>query len=81
MARCVIGSILHSGPTELFLIPVWYNKSMGMCYPVCEMVHIKDPLLIEKNSPCIGSSGFLLSLYEWSFTICPMPCTCKIKCV
>ena len=31
----------------------------GMCYPVCEMVHIKEPLLLlGKSSPC-GSSGFL----------------------
>ena len=30
----------------------------GMCYPVCEMVYIKETLLlIWKSSPC-GSSGF-----------------------
>ena len=30
----------------------WYNNGHGMCYPVCGMVHIKDPLLlIEKSSP------------------------------
>ena len=44
-----------------------------MCYPVCGMVRINEPLLlIEKSSPC-GSSGFPLSLCEWSFTICLMP--------
>ena len=44
-----------------------------MCYPACEMVHIKEPLLlIGKSSPC-GGSGFHLSLSKWSFTICPMP--------
>ena len=43
-----------------------------MCYPVCGMVHIKEPLLlIGKSSPC-GGSGFPLSLSEWSFTICLM---------
>ena len=43
------------------------------CYPVCGMVHIKEPLLIiGKSSPC-GSSGFPLSLSEWSFTICQTP--------
>ena len=53
------------GPIELFLIP-----GRGMFYPVCGMVHIKEPLLlIGKSSPC----GFPLSLSEWSFTICPMP--------
>ena len=36
-------------------------------------MHIKELLLlIRKNSPC-GSSGFPLSLSEWSFTICMMP--------
>ena len=49
------------------------NKGQGMCYAVCGMVHIKEPLLlIGKSSPC-GSSGFPLSLSEWSFTICPTP--------
>ena len=37
------------------------------------MVHIKEPLLlIGKSSPC-GGSGFLLSPFEWSFTICLTP--------
>ena len=41
-----------------------------MCYLVCGMVHIKEPLLLNgKSSPC-GGSGFPLSLSEWSFTIC-----------
>ena len=31
----------------------WCNKGRGMCYPVCGMMHIKEPLL----------------LYVWSFTI------------
>ena len=39
----------------------WRNKGHGMCYPVCWMMHIKEPsLLIGKSSPC-GSSGFPLS--------------------
>ena len=47
----------------------WYNKGRGMCYPVCGMVHIKEPLLlIDKSSPC-GGSRFPLSLSEWSLTI------------
>ena len=37
----------------------WCNKSRGMCYPVCGMVHIKEFLmLIGKSSPC-GGRGFL----------------------
>ena len=48
------------GPIELFLVhPVihdWCNKGRGMCYPVCGMVHIKEPLLlIEKSGPCCYS--------------------------
>ena len=51
----------------------WCNKGCGMCYPVCGMMHIKEPLLlIRKSSPC-GGSGFHLSLSEWSFTICLTP--------
>ena len=35
----------------------------GMCYPVCWMVHIKEPLLlIGKSSPC-GGSGFPLIIW------------------
>ena len=48
----------------------WCNKGR---YPVCGMMHIKEPLLlIGKSSPC-GGSGFHLSLSEWSFTICLTP--------
>ena len=51
----------------------WCNKDRGMCYSVCGMMHIKEPLLlIGKSSPC-GGSGFPLSLSEWSFTICVTP--------
>ena len=58
------------GPIELH---DWCNKGCGMCYPVCGMVHIKEPLLlIDKSSQC-GGSGFPFSLSEWSLTICLMP--------
>ena len=51
----------------------WCNKGCGMCYPVCGMVHIKEPLLlIDKSSLCRGS-GFPFSLSEWSLTTCLMP--------
>ena len=50
-----------------------------MCYPVCGVMHIKEPsLLIGKSSPC-GSSMFPFSLSEWSFTICLMPYNHKLN--
>ena len=27
----------------------WCNKGHGMCYPICEIVHIKEPLLLIKK--------------------------------
>ena len=58
----------------------WCNKDHGMYYPVCRMVHIKEPLLIiGKSSPCSGGSGFPLLLFEWSFIICLLN-SHKIKC-
>ena len=78
MVRRVVGSIFHGvDPLSYFSFqPVlhdWCNKGRGMCYPVCGMVHIKEPLLlIAKSSPC-GGSGFPFSLSEWSLTICLTP--------
>ena len=76
MVLWVIRSILHGGPIELFLIAfngqqlVW-TKAM-VCAIMSGMVHIKETLLLMgKNSPYSGSSRFLFSLSEWSFTICP----------
>ena len=58
-----------SGPIELFLIPAsapdWCNKGPCMCYPVCAMVHIKEPLLLIGKSSLCGGSGFPFSLSEW----------------
>ena len=49
----------------------WCNTGRGMCDPVCGMMHIKEPLLLfGKSNPC---GRLLLSLSEWSFTICLMP--------
>ena len=43
----------------------WCNKGRGMCYPVCGMVHIKEPLLLIGKSSLCGGSGFPFSLSEW----------------
>ena len=39
----------------------WCNKGHGMCYPVCRMMHVKQPLLlIDKSSLCdVVAAGFL----------------------
>ena len=58
--------ILASAPRLVY-------QNRGMYYPVCGMMHIKEPLLlIGKSRPC-GGSGFPLLLSEWSFTICVTP--------
>ena len=51
----------RGGPTEL-LLHDWCNKGRGMCYPVCGMVHIKEPLLLIGKSSLCGGSGFRFSL-------------------
>ena len=60
-ARGVKGCLIN--PFELFLIPA---SAPQLCYPVYGVGHIKEPLLLIGNSPCSGSSVFLLSLSEWS---------------
>ena len=74
MVRWVVRSILHGvNPLSYFSFqPVlhdWSKKGRGMCYPVCGMVHIKEPLLLIDKSSLCGGSGFPFSLSEWSFTI------------
>ena len=49
------------------------NKGRGMYYPVCGMVHIKEPLLLIDKSSLCGGSGFPFSLSERSLTICLTP--------
>ena len=78
MVRWVVGSILHGvDPLSYFSFqPVlhdWCNKGYGMYYPVCGMVHIKEPLLLIDKSSLCGGSGFPFSLSEWSLTICLTP--------
>ena len=70
MVRWVVGSILHRiDPLSYFSFqPVlhdWCIKGRGMCYPVCGMVHIKEPLLFIGKSSLCGGSGFPFSLSEY----------------
>ena len=78
LVRWVVGSILHGvDPLSYFSFqPVLHDscsKCRGMYYPVCGMMHIKEPLLLIGKSSLCGGSGFPLSLSEWSFTICLTP--------
>ena len=78
MVRWVVGSILHGVDLLSYFSfqPVlhdWCNKGCGMYYPVCGMVHIKEPLLLIVKSSLCGGSGFPFSLSEWSLTICLTP--------
>ena len=74
MVRWVVGSILHGvDPLNYFSFQPVLSKGRGMCYPVCGMVHIKEPLLLIGKSSLCGGSGFPISLSEWSVTICPTP--------
>ena len=84
MVRCFVGSILHGvDPLSYFSFqPVlhdWCNKGHGMCYPVCGMVHIKEPLLLIDKSSLCGGTGFPFSLSEWSLTICLTPYNRRYK--
>ena len=60
MVRCVVGSILHGVDTLRYfsfqpVLQDWCNKG----YPVCGMVHIKEPLLLIGKNSLYGAAGFL----------------------
>ena len=65
------------GPIELFLVPAsapmtGLTKAV-VCVILCEMVHIKEPLLLIDKSSLCGGGGFPFLLSEWSLTICLTP--------
>ena len=37
----------------------WCNKGRGMCYPVCGMVHIKEPFCYSERVADVAVAGFL----------------------
>ena len=64
MVQWVVGSILHGvDPLSYFsfqsVLHDWCNKGRGMCYPVCGMVHIKEPLLLIGRVGYVGAAGLL----------------------
>ena len=67
MVRWVVGSILHGvDPLNYFSFqPVlhdWRNKDRGMCYPVCGIVHINEPLLLIGK---LNFFSFPSVFHEW----------------
>ena len=61
MVRLVVESIIHGGPIDLFLIPASAPR-VCMCYPLCGMVHIKEPLLLIGKSSPYGSIRFPIAI-------------------
>ena len=60
MVQWVVGSILHGLNTLSYFsfhpaFHNWYNK-VCMCYPVCGVVHIKEPLLLIGNSTTLDGA-------------------------
>ena len=37
----------------------WCNKCPGMCHPGCGMVHIIEPLLLNRNVAHVREAGFI----------------------
>ena len=70
MVRWVVGLILHG--VDPLSSTTGVTKAV-VCYPVCGMVHIQEPLLLIDKSSLCGGSGFPFSLSEWSLTICLTP--------
>ena len=54
--KYVVDTMKHLQP----VLHDWCNKGRGMCYPVCVMVHIKEPLLLNvKRVAYVAAAGFL----------------------
>ena len=51
----------------------WCNNSRGMCYPVCGMMYIKEPLLLIGNVAHAAAAGFLSRYMSVSL---PYVCQC-----
>ena len=73
MVRWVVRSILHDGPIELFL----YLAS-GIYYPVCGMVHIKEPLLPVAH--IVAAAGFLIRYLSGPWPYVPRHITVNKMC-
>ena len=41
----------------------WCNRGCGMCYPVCGMMHIKEPFLLIGKSSSSSSSSIIAATW------------------
>ena len=85
MVQWVVGSILHEvDPLSYFsfqsVLHNWRNKGSGMCFPVCGMVHIKEPLLLIGKSSLCGGSGFLYRYLNGPLPYVPCHITVNKMC-
>ena len=55
-------AVSYSGKSVQPVLHDWCTKGHGMCYPVCGMVHINEPLLVIGKSSLCGGSGYPLLL-------------------
>ena len=58
--------------TELFFVPTSVPRLVYVLSCLWDGTY-KRSLAANRSGPCNSSSGFPLSLSEWSFTICPTP--------
>ena len=61
---CGLLDLMHTHFSFKPVLHDWCIKGRDMCYPVCRMVHIEEPLLLIGNSSPCGGGGFPLSLCE-----------------
>ena len=52
------------------LLHNWCNKGHGICYHVCGMVHIKNPLLLITRSSQVVTAAVFFSLHITVSKIC-----------
>ena len=65
-----------SSPSSYFssqpVLHDWFSKDRAVCYPVCGMMHIKEPLYSE-GVEHVAAAGFLSCYFSGPSTICLTP--------
>ena len=54
----------------------WCNKGHCICYPVCGMVHIKEPLLLIERVAHVAAAGFLSHFLNGPLQVKNLKCYC-----